>query len=224
MFCATSVRAPMGKFITFEGIEGSGKTTQLKMAGEYLKKNDIPFILTEEPGGTAMGKRIREIVLNISPFHMCAEAELLLFLAARAQHVREVIIPALLAKKLVLCDRFSDATLAYQGFGRKLNIDQIETLNDFSADRLKPNLTILFDLAPDVGLKRAAGRIANLGEGTAREDRFEREDVQFHETIREGYLILAKREPERFRIIDGSENPAAVHRKVCSLLLPFLEV
>jgi dTMP kinase len=203
----------MKALIAFEGIEGCGKTTQIRMAGEYLENQKIPHIITEEPGGSPLGKKIREILLNQGPYLIGAKAELLLFSAARAQHVEEVIQPALRAGKLVLCDRFSDATLAYQGFGRALDIDFIKTLDDFSSPSLKPDRTLLFDLPVETGLTRARDRIARIKD-LPREDRFENEETAFHRRIREGYLLLAREEPERFRVIDSSRDIAAIHRDV----------
>lgn len=205
----------MGLFITFEGIEGCGKTTQIKMGGKYLSNKNIPFIITEEPGGTPLGLKIREILLNKHSFEICAESEVFLFSAARAQHVKDVILPALKEKKVVLCDRFSDATIAYQGFGRGLNINFIQQINETSTGQLKPDMTLLFDTPVEVGLKRATDRISRL-KAVSREDRFEREEIEFHKKVKEGYLSLAGSEPERFRIIDGTKNILEVHREVCS--------
>lgn len=212
----------MERLITFEGIEGCGKTTQIKMAGEYLGSGCVPCLLTAEPGGSALGVRIRELLLNRGPYEISAEAEVFLFFAARAQHVRETILPALKNNTPVLCDRFSDATLAYQGFGRGLEIAFLRRMNALAAASLTPALTILFDLPAEEGLKRAKKRIARNGEQAAAEDRFEREDMQFHRKIREGYLTLAREEPERFRIIDGTQDIASVHREVCLHLDSFL--
>lgn len=208
----------MDRFITFEGIEGCGKTTQMKMAGNFLKSHNLSVIMTEEPGGTDFGRKIREILLNQKSYDICPEAELLLFLSARAQHVREVIKPALIQQKIVLCDRFSDATLAYQGFGRGLNIDILKEIDHFVAPSLKPQITFLFDLPPEIGLKRAIHRISSLEGLAEKEDRFEREDLQFHERVREGYIRIAKNDPDRFKIIDASQEINVVHGKVCSFL------
>lgn len=205
----------MGFFITFEGIEGCGKTTQIKMAGEYLSSKNIPFIITEEPGGVPLGLEIRKILLNESSFEICAESEVFLFSAARAQHVRDVILPNLKEKKIVLCDRFSDATIAYQSFGRGLDLHFIEKINETSTGRLKPDMTFFFDTPVEVGLKRAMKRISRL-EGVSREDRFERQELIFHNRVRDGYLSIARNEPERFRIIDGTKSIDEVHREVCS--------
>jgi dTMP kinase len=204
----------MGKFVTFEGSEGSGKTTQIKLAADWLKERGIPVLATAEPGGTPLGRKIREILLNRGSCAIGAEAELLLFAAARAQHVRETILPALQEGRWVLCDRFSDTTSAYQGFGRGLDAGFIRTLNAFSARALKPDLTFLFDLPVEIGLARAEKR-AVLGRPEAAEDRFEREERTFHGRVWEGYLSLAAGEPERFRIIDGAADIETVQREVC---------
>jgi dTMP kinase len=207
----------MKAFITFEGIEGCGKTTQIRMAGDDLSRRRIPVLVTEEPGGAALGKHIRKLLLNQGECRIDAKAELLLFAAARAQHVHEVIRPALAADRVVLCDRFFDATLAYQGFGRGLNLEFIKSLNHFSAAALAPDLTILFDLPVEVGLGRAIDRIAHI-RGAPREDRFEREERAFHQKIRDGYLSLAKEEPGRFRVIDASQDVQAIHQEVCAMI------
>ena len=233
----------MRRFITFEGIEGCGKTTQIRLAEVWLRERGIPLVATAEPGGTPLGRKIREMLLNRGSCAIGAEAELLLFAAARAQHVRETILPALDAGRWVLCDRFSDATAAYQGFGRGLDDGFIRTLNDFSAFSLKPDLTLLFDLPVEAGLARAKKRTAGIRPEAA-EDRFEREDKalyrsirdghqtqlslpflgssRFHGRIRDGYLNLAAEEPERFRIIDGAANIEKVRLEVCRHLTALL--
>jgi dTMP kinase len=203
----------MRRFVTFEGIEGSGKTTQIGLAKTWLKEHGISLLVTAEPGGTPLGRKIREILLNRGSCSIGAEAELLLFAAARAQHVRETILPALDEGKWVLCDRFADATLAYQGFGRGLDAGFIHTLNVFSALSLKPDMTILFDIPVPVGLSRAGERAAGVPPEAA-EDRFEQENHEFHERIRGGYLALAEREPGRFRIVNGAGDIKAVHTRV----------
>jgi dTMP kinase len=181
--------------ITFEGIEGSGKSTQLRRVAELLADP----VVTKEPGGTPAADRIRAILLD-STSHLDPIAELFLFAASRRQHVVEVIRPALERRRVVLCDRFTDATLAYQGFGRLLNLDQLRTLNDWATDALRPDLTLLFDLSEDEGLSRARSRNASA---TTDEGRFEAEDVRFHRRVREGYLALATAEPKRFAIVDA---------------------
>jgi dTMP kinase len=207
----------MGQFITFEGIEGSGKTTQIRMAGKYLKRHHIPFLITSEPGGTPLGRKIKKILLKRDSYGICAEAEVLLFSAARVQHVRDVISPALSEGKTVLCDRFSDSTLVYQGFGRGLDPRFIRELYDFTSAGLKPDLTIVFDLPVEIGLRRAMERMCLAG--SAAPDRFEGEDLEFHRKIREGYLLLAKQEPERFRVIDSAKDVISINREVCSCLI-----
>lgn len=207
----------MRAFITFEGIEGCGKTTQIRMAGADLQKRRVPMLVTEEPGGAPLGKHIRKLLLNQGDCRIDAKAELLLFAAARAQHVQEVILPALAADRVVLCDRFSDATLVYQGFGRGLDLELIRSLNAFSTAGLRPDLTLLFDLPVETGLARAIGRIAHI-RGSLREDRFEREATAFHQRIRDGYLSLARDDPGRFRVIDASRDVRAIHQEVCAIL------
>jgi dTMP kinase len=207
----------MGRFITFEGCEGCGKTTQISLAATSLAARRIPVIETAEPGGTLLGRRIREILLNRGSCAISAEAELLLFSAARAQHVRETILPALKEGLWVLCDRFTDATFAYQGFGRGLDAGVIRVVNAFSSLSLRPDMTLLFDLPVATGLARAQKRAAGGRPETA-EDRFEHEEHAFHERIRKGYLTLAAGEPDRFRIIDGAADIETIHREVCRAL------
>ena len=212
----------MGKFITFEGIEGCGKTTQSGLAAAWLKERGILIVTTAEPGGTPLGRKIRDILLNRGLCAIGAEAELLLFAAARAQHVREAILPALNADQWVLCDRFTDATLAYQGFGRGLDAAFIRRLNAFSAGSLKPDFTLLFDLPVETGLARAKKRTAGVRPEAA-EDRFEQEDLAFHGRIRQGYLTLAAAEPDRFRIIDGAADIDTIHAAVCRHLAVLMQ-
>jgi dTMP kinase len=207
----------MGYFVTFEGGEGSGKTTQIKLAADWLTERGLPVVATAEPGGTPLGQKIREILLNRGAWTISAEAELFLFAAARAQHVRETLLPSLQRGDWVLCDRFADATYAYQGFGRGLSTGVVDSLNAFSALGLIPDLTILLDLPATIGLARAQSRAAGL-RADAAEDRFEQEELAFHERIRAGYLTLAAREPQRFRIIDGTADSVTVFHEVCRCL------
>ncbi len=207
----------MKRFITFDGIEGCGKTTQIRLAEVWLRERGVSVLATAEPGGTPLGRKIREILLNRASWAIGAEAELLLFAAARAQHVREAILPALEKGEWVLCDRFADATLAYQGFGRGLDAGFIRTLNAFSGQGLEPERTLLFDLPVETGLARAKKRASGVLPEVA-EDRFEQEERAFHGRIREGYLALAAAEPERFRIIDGAGSVETVQREVCRCL------
>jgi len=195
----------MNKFITFEGVEGSGKSTQVKLLGEYLTGKNIPVLLTQEPSGTPIGRKIGDILFNRGHQAMCPETELFLFCAARAQHVREVVWPALKEGKYVLCDRFSDATFAYQAAGRGLDLDFIRTINNYCAERLKPDLTLLFDLPVETGLQRAGQRDIKLKDPSVA-DRFEKEKLDFHNRVRQGYLNLCAAEPGRFRVIDAART------------------
>lgn len=197
----------MGYFITFEGIEGCGKTTQIRLLAEALKKNGKPVRLTREPGGCPISDKIRTILLDAGNSEMTASTELLLYAAARAQHINEIISPALLRGEIVLCDRFTDATLAYQGFGRGLDLNLIKSLSDTATCGCSPDLTILIDCPAETGLQRA---IARIEAGSAsdcnhlREERFEKESLEFHRRVRDGYLQLAAEHPGRFIIIDGT--------------------
>jgi dTMP kinase len=193
-------------FITFEGIEGSGKTTQQRRLAERLPS----AIATKEPGGTPSADRIRAILLD-STSHLDPIAELFLFAASRRQHVVEVIRPALDRGVVVLCDRFTDSTLAYQGFGRLLNLDQLRMLNDWATSSLKPDLTLLFDLPEEMGLTRARSRNAAA---THDEGRFEAEELRFHRRVREGYRSLAAAEPDRFVVIDGAGTEDEVFERM----------
>jgi dTMP kinase len=207
----------MGLFITFEGIEGCGKTTQVRLAAEYLQKKDVPLVVTQEPGGTPLSNKIRQILLNRGAFRIGPGAEVLLFAAARAQHVEDVILPALEENKVVLCDRYSDATVAYQGYGRGIDTAAVRRVIDFASGSLTPDLTLLFDVPVELGLKRALRRISKR-KGSAPEDRFEQEAGEFHQRIREGYLELAGQEPGRFRVLDGSRKIDEIHRDVCTFI------
>ena len=188
-----------GLFITFEGIEGSGKTTQLKLLGEVLKEYRIPYILTREPGGSRLSTQLRHWILNKLEYNLMPETELFLFLADRAQHVKEVVEPALKQGKIVLCDRYTDSTLAYQGGGRGFDLKLLNVLNRAATGGLKPDLTILFDLPAETGLKRALGR----GKG---KDRMEREKIQFHRRVRKVFLDMARKERSRFIVIDANQS------------------
>ncbi|NPV04164.1 MAG: dTMP kinase [Syntrophaceae bacterium] len=211
-----------GRFITFEGVEGSGKSTQLRLAAEFLRARGLAVVVTQEPGGTPLGERIREILLNRGGFDISGEAEVFLFAAARAQHAGTVIRPALEAGKIVLCDRFSDATIAYQAYGRGLPPETVGEICRLASGGLTPHLTLLFDLPVEEGLERAFRRIAGRG-GGPREDRFERESLDFHRRIREGYLAIARQEPGRVRVIDASRGIEPTRQDVRGILSAFLE-
>jgi len=212
-----------GCFITFEGVEGSGKTTQIRLAGEFLREKGLPVIVTQEPGGTPLGERIREILLNHGGFDISGEAEVFLFAAARAQHTDRLILPALEKGQVILCDRFSDATIAYQAYGRGLPLEAVREVCRLASRGLSPRLTILFDLPVEKGLERAFRRIAGREEAS-REDRFEREHLDFHRRIREGYLAIARLEPDRVKIIDASRDIETTRREVRAILSSALGV
>jgi len=197
-------------FLTFEGIEGSGKTTQLRRLVERIPN----AVSTKEPGGTPTADRIRAILLDPES-HLDRVAELFLFAASRRQHVVDLIRPALQRGQVVLCDRFTDSTLAYQGFGRVIDLDQLRTLNAWATDSLIPDLTLLFDLPEEVGLSRARSRNAAA---TPHEGRFEAEDLRFHRRVREGYLSLAVAEPQRFVKIDADGTSDEVFERMIAKL------
>ncbi len=205
----------MSLFITFEGIEGCGKTTQIGHLTSYFKKNQRPFLLTREPGGTQVGEKIRQILLSSDTIGIEPMAELFLYVAARIEHYRQVIAPARREGKVVLCDRFADATTVYQGFGRGLDLAWIEEIHARALENIKPDLTFLLDLPVEVGLKRAWKR---LEKDQTREDRFEKEALEFHRRIREGYLTLARKEPHRILVLDGMKDEQTLHREIVSRL------
>jgi len=204
-------------FITFEGIEGSGKTTQLNHIADYLRKKGEACVLTREPGGTPIGEKIRAILLDPASKGMDPMTELLLYTADRVQHVKELLGPSLAAGKIVLCDRYFDATLVYQGYARGLDIELIEQLHRMLPAGLRPDITFLLDLPPEMGLSRAWAQI-DAGNRTGRESRFEKEALSFHEKVRSGYLALARKEPERFRIIDAGRDAAEVQTEILKVL------
>ena len=204
-------------FITIEGIEGSGKTTQIKYLVEYFESQGKQCVTTREPGGTAIGNKIRSILLDPESKDIEPTAELLLYMADRAQHINSVVKPALAAGRIVLCDRYFDATVVYQGFARGLDIDIITRLHAILFDDLKPDHTLLLDLAPGVGLARAWKQL-NSGQRANGESRFEEETLAFHEKVRNGYLELARREPDRFRIIDATRDAQQVQADIQKVL------
>jgi dTMP kinase len=199
-------------FITFEGVEGSGKTTQIQRLKKYLTRKGLLCKVTREPGGCPIGEKVRKILLNPDHGEMVPMSELLLYEAARAQHVKEVIEPFIKKGGVVLCDRFSDATIAYQGYGRGIDLNWIEHLNHLSSQGLRPDVTFLLDCPTDVGLKRALQRNRTLKQ--EREERFEREEIRFHQRVRKGYLAIAKKEPHRVKLIDTWEGEEKVFEKI----------
>jgi dTMP kinase len=199
-----------GIFITLEGVEGSGKTTAVAAVTEFFAKMGKDVVKTREPGGGKIASAIRAILLDPDNENLKPMAELFLYLADRAQHVQEMIRPALENGKVVICDRYADATVAYQGHARGLGVETVEILNRHATSGLEPHLTLLFDLPVEVGLARAKRRVEGLEEGAPTEDRFEREEVAFHERVRQGYLALAKKHPSRFAVLDATLDPAQV--------------
>lgn len=204
-----------GLFITLEGPEGAGKSTNRDFLAEQLRARGVDVVLTREPGGTPLAERIREILLAPSEEIMDADAELLLVFAARAQHLAQVIRPALARGAVVLCDRFTDATYAYQGGGRGLSLERIAMLEQFVQGSLRPDLTLVFDLPVEIGLSRAAAR--------GRLDRFEQEGRDFFEAVRSAYLQRAAAAPERYQLIDAAQPLAQVQASLAALLPGLLE-
>lgn len=200
---------PAGKLISFEGSEGSGKSTQIARLARHLQNKGRDVISTREPGGTEIGEQIRNIIVhNSKGDEMCAETELLLFAAARAQLVREVIAPALLKGSVVLSDRFLDSSTVYQGVARNLSMDPVNHINLFAVGTVMPDLTIIIDVPTEVSLARIRQRASDLP------DRMERENIDFYEKVRAGYLVLAKGIPDRFYVVDGTQSEDAVEKKI----------
>jgi dTMP kinase len=196
-------------FITFEGIEGSGKTTQIHHAAEFLTDAGHRCRITKEPGGTAIGRQVRSILLDPKHRDIHSITELLLYAADRNQHVQELIRPALADGQTVICDRFHDSTVVYQGYARSLDMALIEDLHARLLADLRPDITFVLDLDPAIGLKRAWQQVSR-GDRTDRETRFENEALSFHQKVRAGYLDLARREPDRFAVVDGAQDEDAV--------------
>lgn len=199
-------------FITFEGTEGSGKSTQLGLLAKVLREHRIPHLVTREPGGSRLSTQLRHWILNKLDYNLMPETELFLFLADRAQHVKEVVEPALAEGKVVLCDRYTDSTLAYQGGGRGFELGRLSLLNETASGGLKPDLTLLFDLPVEVGLRRAMGR----GKG---KDRMEREALAFHRRVRKVFLELARKEKGRFVLLDAAQSQAMVYQEMLERLI-----
>lgn len=204
--------AVRGKFITLEGPEGAGKSTQAKLLADVLQARGIGVVLTREPGGTPLAEELRGLLKHFrsAAESMTPEAELLLMNAARAQHVQYKILPALEAGNWVICDRFSDSTLAYQGFARGMDIAGIRAVIRMAVGNCSIDRTLLFDLPPETGFERAGRRLSTAGNY----DRFEQEDRDFHQRVRHGFLTLAQEEPERFRVIRADQEIHRVHADV----------
>jgi dTMP kinase len=209
----------MIRLISFEGGDGSGKTTQVASLQTHLSRKGNSCISTREPGGTALGEILRRALLDVGEREISGAAELFLYLADRSEHVKEVIEPALAAGQLVLCDRFSDSTLAYQGYGRGFDLSLLRSLNRVATAGIEPDLTLLLDLPVAVGLSRTRRRLrrdGSIGGEVAGkpEDRFEREELEFHERVRKGFLALARSEPDRITVVDASLPVADVQRQI----------
>ncbi len=204
-----------GAFITLEGIEGAGKTTVMALVSRLLEEAGKPFLRTREPGGTPLGEALRELLLGHRHEGMADDTELLLMFAARAEHIHRKILPALEEGHWVLCDRFTDATYAYQGGGRGIDTSRIQALESWVQQGLQPHLTLLLDLPPETGLARAGRRSAP--------DRFEKETLDFFQRVRENYLERAAAEPSRFRVIDASRPLVEVEEQVSQAVTAFLE-
>jgi len=207
----------MGFLITFEGVEGSGKTTQIRLLEKRLTNKGYHCTVTREPGGSPVGDQIRKILLSSDTKELTPLGELFLYEAARIQHVAHVIGPALRKGRIVLCDRFCDATLAYQGYARGLDLRMVEDLNRLASQAITPDLTLLLDCPVALGLKRASHRI-NAKKPALREDRFEREALAFHQRVRDAYLRIARENPDRTRVVDSSSGKSETHRVVCDIV------
>lgn len=192
-----------GLFITFEGADGCGKTTQMKLLAEYLQKKGHEVVLTREPGGKGLGEKVREILLNYDG-EVSDRCESFLFLADRAQNIDIIVNPAVEAGKIVLCDRHTDSTVAYQGYGRGLDLDRINVLNNIAVNGRKPDLTFVFDIDTETSMKRVGKE----------KDRMESAGLEFHNRVREGYLKIAQQEPERIKVIDASKSIEEIHKEV----------
>jgi len=200
-----------GFFISFEGIEGSGKSTQIALLADVLRAQGHEVVLTREPGGTPVGQVLRRLLLEASSSPLTPSAELFLLLADRAQHVQEVIVPALHAGKIVLSDRFMDSTTAYQGFARRFEPDLLSRINTFACSGCIPALTFVMDLEVIEGLRRARQR------QSAATDRFEAESVAFHERVRNGFLEIARAEPQRVQVLDATRPVKVVHQEIWAI-------
>lgn len=198
-----------GKFITFEGCEGSGKSTQLRLLSQYLDERGIPYILTREPGGSSVSEQIRSVILNGKNTEMCDECEALLYAAARAQHLKDTVIPALNEGKLVVCDRYVDSSLAYQGAARGMGTEYIERINSRAISEYPPDLTVFLDIPPDKAFMRK--------HGADRNDRMEQLGLDFHMRVYEGYIALLKKYP-RICPVDCSGTKWETSAKIISLL------
>jgi len=209
--------------ITLEGIEGSGKTTQIDYITAYLQKSGLDYTITKEPGGTNLGEKIRSILLDPDNINIHPMTELLLYAADRVQHIKEFISPMMEAGKIVICDRFCDSTTVYQGLARGIDASLIQRLNILVLEGLAPDITFVLDLDPEIGLKRAWKQIRD-GSRDESETRFENEKLQFHESVRNGYLELARQEPDRFVVVNASLNPSKVREQILEHLEKYFKM
>ncbi|NLD91996.1 MAG: dTMP kinase [Fibrobacter sp.] len=200
-----------GKFITFEGIDGCGKSTQLALTSKLLAEKGFDVVVTREPGGTLISEKIREILLSPDNSEMVNECEILLYCAARAQHVREKIIPEVASGKIVLCDRFQEATFGYQGYGRGIPLDVLKTVNTYATGGLNPDLTFIFDLS----VETSAVRMAKINKA---KDRLEQNSAEFFQKIRDGFLNMAKSSPERIKLINAEQSIEQISEEVINLI------
>ncbi|QUH25112.1 dTMP kinase [Serpentinicella alkaliphila] len=204
-----------GLFITIEGLDGAGKTTQIAFIKEYLINRGYNVIVTREPGGTRIGEKIRNIILDRENEEMCGMTEALLYAASRAQHVSEVIIPAIERGNVVLCDRFVDSSIVYQGAGRGLGYNIIKTINDFATNYLEPNLTIFFDIPPEITVERI--------KASRQSDRLEQEEIHFHKKVYEEYKELAKKFPNRIKIVKADNTVENIKNDIEVIIKELLE-
>ncbi|MBQ8658123.1 MAG: dTMP kinase [Clostridia bacterium] len=199
-----------GKFITFEGCDGCGKSTQLRLLSDYLEKSGVPHIFTREPGGGKISESIREILLNGKNSEMTDECEALLYAAARAQHLRDRVEPALSEGKLVICDRYVDSSLAYQAYARGLGVEFVSKINAFALEKYLPDVTVFIDLSPEDAFRRKNGADEN--------DRLEQAGTAFHQKVYGGYKELAEKYPERIKRVDGKKTPQGIFEEVLKIL------
>ncbi|MBU1356659.1 MAG: dTMP kinase [Candidatus Edwardsbacteria bacterium] len=210
------IRNSCGLFISFEGIEGCGKSTQAKLLESWLKAQDFKVVLTREPGGPSISEKIRRILLDNRNKGMSDLTELLLLQASRVQHLAQVIVPALKAGKVVICDRFADSSTAYQGYGRGMDLKMVNALNQIAVDGFWPMLTLVLDLPVEKGFSRAKGRRRSL-------DRMETQALKFHKKVRQGFKTIAQADPQRVKILDGSQPPDVIHAAVRQLALSVMK-
>jgi dTMP kinase len=206
-----------GLFITFEGIDGCGKSTQLDLLAQQIKRRGFEVVVTREPGGTLLGEGIRQLLVSDVSVHVAPTTELLLYVAARAQHVAELIAPSLEAGRIVISDRYTDSTVAFQGYGRGLDAAMIEKLNNFATAGLVPDLTIVFDIDPALARARLDSRPVGGLLGA-----FDEQHADFHQRMREGYLKLAKEQPSRIHVVDAGGAVEETHSRVMALVLPLI--